>query len=41
MSDADYGMTAIKVKIFLSLIVPNLASLSSVDGYVHQRIYVV
>ena len=41
MSNADYGMPAIKVKILLSLIVPNLASLSSVYGYVHQRIYVV
>jgi hypothetical protein len=38
MSYADYGMSTIQVKIFLSLIVPNLATLAVIDGNVEEGI---
>jgi hypothetical protein len=34
VSDGDDGVASIKVEIFLTFIVPHLASLAMVDGYV-------
>ena len=41
MTDADNGMTAIKVEIFLPLVVPYLAALSFYNINIEKRIYVV
>ena len=41
MTDADNGMTAIKVEIFLTLFVPYLAALSFYNINIEKRIYVV
>ena len=40
MTYADDGMTAIKVEIFCSLLVPYVASLATVYGYVEKGINV-
>ena len=41
MTDADNGMTAIKVEIFLTLVVPYLAALTFYYINIEKRIYVV
>ena len=41
MADADNGMTAIKVEIFLTLVVPYLAALTFYNINIEKRIYVV
>ena len=41
MTDADNGMTAIEVEIFLPLVVPYLAALSFYNINIEKRIYVV
>ena len=38
--DADYGMAAIEIEVFLPLIVPYFASLSFHDGYGEEGIYI-
>ena len=41
MTDADNGKTAIKVEVFLTLVVPYLAALSFYNINIEKRIYVV
>ena len=41
MTDADNGMTAIKIEVFLTLVVPYLAALSFYNINIEKRIYVV
>ena len=41
MTDADNGMTAIEVEVFLTLVVPYLAALSFYNINIEKRIYVV
>ena len=41
MTNADYGMTAIKVEVFLTLIVPDVATLAFYYINIEKRIYVV
>ena len=40
VSDADHSMSAIEVKIFLTFVIPYLATLALYDVYVEERIYV-
>jgi hypothetical protein len=40
MTDTNDGMTTIEVKIFLTLIIPNLTTLSFYDIHIEQGIYV-
>jgi len=40
MADADDGMAAVKIEVFLSLAVPDGAALAAGDGHIHQGIYV-
>jgi hypothetical protein len=40
MAHADDGMTAIEVQIFLTLVIPDLASLALHDVHIEQGIYV-
>ncbi len=41
MTDADNGMTAIEVEVFLTLVVPYLAALTLYNINIEQRRYVV
>ena len=41
MTDADNGMTAIEVEVFLTLVVPYLAALTFYNINIEKRIYVV
>ena len=40
VSDTDDSMTAIQVKVFLPLLIPHMAALAVVDGYVKKWINV-
>jgi hypothetical protein len=40
VSDADDSVTSIEIQILLSLVIPHMASLAVVDGYVEKWIYV-
>ena len=40
MTDADDGMTAIQVKVFLTLVIPYLTTFSLHDVHIEQGIYV-
>ena len=40
MTDADDGMAAVKVEVFLSLVVPNVTALTFYYVDIEKRIYV-
>ena len=40
VSDADHGMAAIQVEVFLTLVIPNLTALALHNVHVEERIYV-
>ena len=40
VTDADDCMTAIEVKILLTVLVPHVATFAALDGDVKKRIYV-
>ena len=40
VTDGDNGMSSIKVKVFLTFVVPYVAAFSFYDVYIEQRIYV-
>ena len=40
MTNGDHSMTAIKVEILLSFVIPDLTTLALYDVHVEKRIYV-
>ena len=40
VTDTDYGMAAVQVKILLPLVVPDMASFPFYDVHIEKRIYV-
>jgi hypothetical protein len=40
VSDADDGMSAIQVQVFLTFVIPHFAALALYDVHIEERIYV-